>query len=154
MERHLNTIGNMTQNVIEESFDSERSPFGEVWKPLSFNTAKARYSGKTHKANGDNTKGFLRRWGAGAKNGKEKILSHTGNLGSSFTINATSNSVTVGTNVKYAAIHYFGGMAGRGKKVFINARPYLPIDTNGVLESNLEKIIIQFIEDKISSVCT
>jgi len=40
MERHLNTIGNMTQNVIEESFDSERSPFGEGLEASKTNKKK------------------------------------------------------------------------------------------------------------------
>lgn len=31
---------------------------------------------------------------------------------------------TIGSNVVYAAIHEFGGMAGRGRKVKIPARPY------------------------------
>lgn len=39
-----------------------------------------------------------------------------------------SRSAVVGTNKKYAAIHHFGGRAGRGKKVKIPARPYLVLD--------------------------
>jgi phage virion morphogenesis protein len=33
----------------------------------------------------------------------------------------------VGTNLEYAAIHQFGGAAGRNKAAIIPARPYLPI---------------------------
>ncbi len=39
-----------------------------------------------------------------------------------------SRSAVVGTNKKYAAIHHFGGPAGRGKKAKIPARPYLHLD--------------------------
>lgn len=39
----------------------------------------------------------------------------------------------VGTNVEYAAIHQFGGQAGRNKAVKITARPYLPIDNDEVV---------------------
>ncbi|WP_199508612.1 MULTISPECIES: phage virion morphogenesis protein [unclassified Psychrobacter] len=35
----------------------------------------------------------------------------------------------------YAAIHQFGGMAGRGRKVKIPARPYIPIDADGNLQT-------------------
>ncbi|MDO8769539.1 MAG: phage virion morphogenesis protein [Burkholderiaceae bacterium] len=36
-----------------------------------------------------------------------------------------------GRSAKYAAIHQFGGQAGRGKKSTIPARPYLPMRLNG-----------------------
>ena len=44
---------------------------------------------------------------------------------------------TVGTNEPYAAIHQFGGKAGRGRKVDIPARPFLaltPQDKADILE--------------------
>ncbi|MEG9304669.1 phage virion morphogenesis protein [Psychrobacter celer] len=34
----------------------------------------------------------------------------------------------------YAAIHQWGGMAGKNRKVKIHARPYLPIDADGNLQ--------------------
>lgn len=37
-------------------------------------------------------------------------------------------------NVAYAAIHQFGGMAGRGRKVEIPARPYLLFQDEDVVE--------------------
>lgn len=48
-----------------------------------------------------------------------------GGLMGSIHYEAESNAVMVGTNKVYGAIHQFGGMAGRGKKVAIPARPYL-----------------------------
>ena len=39
----------------------------------------------------------------------------------------TGNIVMVGTDKEYAAIHQFGGMAGRNRKVKIPARPFLMI---------------------------
>jgi len=42
----------------------------------------------------------------------------------------------VGTNVVYAAIHQFGGKAGRGRKVTIPARPFLKLT-----DEDLEKIL-------------
>jgi phage virion morphogenesis protein len=38
-----------------------------------------------------------------------------------------SRSAWIGTNQPYSTIHQFGGMAGRGRKVRIPARPYLPL---------------------------
>lgn len=44
-----------------------------------------------------------------------------------------SNSKEAGLSVSkpYAAIHQFGGQAGRGRKVAIPARPYLPMRMKG-----------------------
>ena len=36
-----------------------------------------------------------------------------------------NDTALVGTNMVYAAIHHFGGMAGRNRKVAIPARPFL-----------------------------
>ena len=36
-----------------------------------------------------------------------------------------------GPSAAYAAIHQFGGQAGRGKKTTIPARPYMPITADG-----------------------
>lgn len=53
---------------------------------------------------------------------------------------ATSATVMAGSgkSAAYAAIHQFGGMAGRGKKVRIPARPYLPMDDAGFLQPEAE----------------
>jgi phage virion morphogenesis protein len=40
---------------------------------------------------------------------------------------AYNDSVEIGTNVVYAAIHQFGGYAGRGHKSYIPPRPYFMI---------------------------
>lgn len=48
-----------------------------------------------------------------------------------------NNSIYIGTNVVYGAIHHFGGFAGRGGKVRIPARPWLvvqPQDVKNIIE--------------------
>ncbi|SFM68021.1 phage virion morphogenesis protein [Thermodesulforhabdus norvegica] len=72
-----------------------------------------------------------------------KILTESGRLRSSIHYSAGSNEVTVGTNVVYAAIHQFGGKAGRGHKVEIPARPYLVVQDED-LEA-IEEIIIDYL---------
>ena len=50
---------------------------------------------------------------------------------------ATSATISAGGGNQsgaYAAIQQWGGMAGRGRKVKIPARPYIPIDANGNLQ--------------------
>ena len=64
-------------------------------------------------------------------------LVDTENLMNSITSYYDNDSAEVGTNEPYAAIHQFGGKAGRGRKVDIPARPFLvltPQDEDYILE--------------------
>lgn len=58
-------------------------------------------------------------------------LRDTGRLLRSMTQVADKTGVTVGTGVRYAAIHQFGGKAGRGRKVTIPARTFFPLTPSG-----------------------
>ena len=107
----LRRIANTMQNVTEESFDKQASPFGEKWKDNAPSTKKNKQG--------------------------NKILIQSGLLSQSFTQKVTGNSAQVGTNKAYAAIHQFGGKAGRGKKVSIPARPFMPINKNGEIPKGL-----------------
>ncbi len=59
-----------------------------------------------------------------------KTLTDTGRLRGSIahTVTDGGRAVEVGSNVVYAAIHQFGGRAGRDRRVTLPARPYLGID--------------------------
>jgi len=46
-----------------------------------------------------------------------------------------------GQSKDYAAIHQWGGMAGRNRKVEIKARPYLPMDSQGFLQPEAEDAV-------------
>jgi len=59
--------------------------------------------------------------------------SGAGGLKSSISTDSGSDFARVGSNKKYAAIHQFGGQAGRGHRIKIDPRPYLPADANGNL---------------------
>lgn len=64
-------------------------------------------------------------------------LVDTENLMNSITSEYTNDTALVGTNEPYAAIHQFGGKAGRGRSVTIPARPFLiltPQDEADILE--------------------
>jgi len=53
--------------------------------------------------------------------------------------------VVISANKIYAAIHHFGGKAGRGKKVTIPARPYMMVQDEDwrEMEAALGDFIIQ-----------
>ena len=64
-------------------------------------------------------------------------LVDTENLMGSITSDYTNDTAIVGTNEPYAAIHQFGGKAGRGRKTTIPARPFLkltPEDETDIME--------------------
>lgn len=55
--------------------------------------------------------------------------------------NSASVHAGSGKSAAYAAIHQFGGMAGRNRKVKIPARGYLPMLANGFLQPEAESAI-------------
>lgn len=54
-------------------------------------------------------------------------LNNTGALRQSIDELSDNDTALVGTNMIYAAIHQFGGWAGRNRKVYIPARPFLQL---------------------------
>lgn len=73
----------------------------------------------------------------GIKHRQGSPLVDTENLMGSITSDYDNDSAFVGTNEPYAAIHQFGGKAGRGRKVTIPARPFLtltPQDKEDILQ--------------------
>ena len=119
LQQHLNRLAETTSNLrplmqnitgiledsVEENFEQEGRP---KWDKLKKSTIENRIK-----------KGYY----------PGKILQMRGELASSITSYYDSNSAVVGTNKVYAAIHQFGGKAGKNKSVKITSRPYLKIDS-------------------------
>jgi phage virion morphogenesis protein len=101
--------------AVEENFEEQGRP---KWVDLSDATIKAR-----------ERKGY---WPG-------KILQQRGELAASIVTEFDATSAQVGTNKIYAAIHQFGGKAGRNRSVDIPARPFLAIG-----EQDIEAIIDRF----------
>ena len=95
-------IGSYLVTATLERFDRETGPDGKPWQK----SARALATGGL-------------------------TLTDTGGLRDSITHNVAGDGrgVEVGSNLVYAAIHQFGGQAGRGRSVTLPARPYLGIDT-------------------------
>ena len=75
-----------------------------------------------------------------------KTLTDTGRLRGSIAHRVTDggHAVEVGSNVLYAAIHQFGGRAGRGRRVRLPARAYLGIDEHD--RTNILGIVARALE--------
>lgn len=102
MQPIMRQVAEIMRDAVEENFEKEGRP--EKWKHLSPSTVVQREK-KGH-------------WPG-------KILQVEGQLASSISAKATNTEAIVGTKKKYAAIHQFGGQAGRKHAVEIPARPFL-----------------------------
>lgn len=84
----LRKIGHVITNYVDEKFETEGKYEGEKWEDWKPSYKKKR---------------------AEKGRGKGKILSLEGELRESIDDKVTTDSVEVGTNKVYAAIHNFGG---------------------------------------------
>ncbi|GAB4442539.1 MAG: phage virion morphogenesis protein [bacterium] len=94
----MRQIAGIMHRAVEENFAEQGRP---RWKPLSAKTIDQRQK---------------RGYWPGA------ILQMRGELAVSISQSSDNDKAVVGTNKVYAAIHQFGGKAGRGHKVQIPAR--------------------------------
>lgn len=115
----LRSVGAMLKDEARLCFVEQSSPYGMKWRPLSPVTVAKRRKGEG--------------------SGEIQILRDTGRLMNSIAVNSSASSVEVGSNLVYAAIHQFGGMAGRNRKVSIPARPFLP--TNGLPLEQMTELV-------------
>jgi len=103
-------IGEYMVREREILFKEEHSPAGIPWAPLAKSTKRSILRKKGHQALAN-----------------KKILTKDHHLRRTV-YKASADQVVVSpdkTSKDYAAIHQFGGKTGRGKKVFIPARPHL-----------------------------
>lgn len=115
--------GEIAKTSIAENFEAGGRP--QHWQPLAASTIQARIGGRKQ----------LRKLSAkNQRRGRNPFaitflrpLWNTGTL-KQITVRPEQARVVIGSSPAardYAAIHQFGGQAGRGKKVTIPARPYI-----------------------------
>ncbi len=114
-------VGEAMVSSTIQRFNEQRAPDGTAWQRHAAVTVAPR--AKDYRKNGQLRKGIRERMEA------RKILIDSARLRNSIAAKAEGSKVHVGTNVKYARIHQKGGMAGRGKKVKIPARPFLGVSS-------------------------
>jgi len=133
----MQSLAGIMMDAVEENFAQEGRP---RWQPLAvatlFNKKKSAIVGKKGKYKASFEKELKSR----------KILQLSGQLAASIVEAVDANSAAVGTNKKYARIHQLGGMAGRGRKVKIPARPFLKL-TSGDTDK-MKREIAEFLEVK------
>jgi len=102
----MRRIAGHLQSVADDSFEFERAPDGTPWADLSPITKALRER-------------------RGAWPGKK--LQVSGALALSFATDYGPAFAEIGSNAPYARLQHKGGMAGRGRKVSVPARPIIGI---------------------------
>lgn len=111
----MRTISAQLLSQTQQNFRAQGRP---KWSALSGETIK------NYERLGISTAGLLRR----SNSLYNSIQTHSDMSSASISAGGGNQSGA------YAAIHQFGGKAGRGRNVRIPARPYLPIDKDGNLQ--------------------
>ena len=111
------TLGDDYKALVQNNFKRESEPDGRPWRALSPATATRMITSKKRR-------------------GYHPILRVTGNL-ADVKVRATRDYVEIGSNLAYAAIHQFGGQAGR---VRIPARPWLFDRQGGIPQKMAEAL--------------
>lgn len=145
MQPVLATIGHDIVERTQHRFETSSGPDGTPWKPNSAATLDmlAARLGKSYRKKG----GDLNSKGAARIAGKKPLIGESKHLMSSFSFRATPKDLTVASSMAYAAIQQFGGKAGRGHKVTIPARPFLPVHQDGTLYPQEQALILQQINE-------
>lgn len=124
-------IAQAVRSDILERFDSSTTPDGQRWRPLTAAAIIGRARRSAPAGLKKRRAATLRTFSTGAK-----PLLDTGLLRNSVRIaSVTDSTATVsaggGKRDRIAAIHHFGGLAGRGRKVRIPARPFMGLSAEG-----------------------
>lgn len=117
----MDSIATELLSLTERAFETE----GPGWEPLAQATILQREK--------------IDKWPG-------QILQVTNALARSVTTDSGPDFAEIGANTPYAAIHQFGGQAGRGRKTTIPARPYLPIGADGDLTDEAADAVLDIVE--------
>jgi phage virion morphogenesis protein len=109
----MREIGEIVDESVQRNFEEHRAPDGTPWAPLAESTRRQK-----------------------AKRGRnpDDILIMSRILMGSLHPEAYPDRMEMGTDIIYAAIHQFGGLAGRGHSVEIPERPFLGVRDEDWLE--------------------
>lgn len=129
----LRDIGEFLVETTKQRFATSTDPKGNPWTPNSRVTILAHLK-------------------SNPKAGSKKPLIATGGLGRSFRYQIEGNDLLVGSNwnpfgkmENGAAIHQFGGPAGKDKSVNIPARPFLGI--SDVDREAIERTVLSYLTE-------
>lgn len=145
MQPFLQGLGDDLVERTKHRFETSTGPDGVKWKDNSAVTLAMLSDrlGKSYRKKD----GSLNAKGDARIAGKKPLIGESGDLRRQIVAVAASTDVTIKASPVYAAIHQFGGKAGRGLKVTIDARPYLPVRSDGSLYPAESAAVLESIND-------
>lgn len=149
MQPVLQSIGERIVERTKHRFDTSTGPDGVRWKPNSAATLDmlAARLGMSYRRKD----GALNKKGAARVANKKPLIGESGDLRRQIVALANANSLTVTASAAYAAIQQFGGKAGRGHKVTIPARPFLPVRQDGTLYPDEQAQILRELNEYLAN---
>ena len=149
----LKEIGEDVAERATARFSTSTGPDGQRWKANAMATINAYIASR-----GGFGKRGINKKGQGLAISKKPLIATRGLSRSiSYQLINGGKGVEIGTNRfadkidSGAAIHQFGGQAGRGKKTTIPARPFLPIQQNGEIYPEEKAQIFAILNRYLSS---
>lgn len=139
----LQAIGDDITERTKRRFETSTGPDGTSWKansPATLGIYSLRL-GQGHRKKD----GSLNKRGQARVAGKKPLID-TGELRRQLVSKVSNSVLTVTATPGYGAIHQFGGMAGRGRKVKIPARPFLPVKADGDLYPQEKALILDTLQ--------
>ena len=121
----MRAIGGDLEAATERNFDDEGARIAAKWKP---SRRALEQKGQTLRDTG-------------------RLVASISAGGAGHVSEVTPQSVFVGTNVEYAAIHQFGGRAGRNRKVEIPDRPFFGLNQQD--EQDIAELIGKMLDDSM-----
>lgn len=143
----LTALGDDITERAKRRFETSQAPDGTPWKPNSAATLQAlarRIGGQKSKVKKD---GSLNAAGQRSLANKKPLIGESQDLRRQILPSVSGNTLTVRSTPAYAAIQQFGGKAGRGHKVTIPARPFLPVRLDGTLYPQEQALVLQSLND-------
>ena len=143
----LQAIGNDITARTQRRFETSTGPDGVAWKPNSAATLAmlaARLGGQKSKVKKD---GSLNAAGQRSLGNKKPLIGESQDLRRQIVPSVAGDTLTVSSTPVYAAIQQFGGQAGRGRKVTIPARPFLPVRPDGSLYPQEQALVLAALND-------
>lgn len=146
----LKIIGELVSERAADRFGTGVGPDGRRWPA----NARATIENFIAARRGFGAKGINKK-GRDLAMSKKPLVA-TGELAHSIRYQVLGNAVEIGTNrfadriTNGAAIHQFGGQAGRGHKVTIPARPFLPITPSGELTAADKVLVLEALNDYLA----
>lgn len=145
LQPFLQGLGDDLVERTKRRFETSTGPDGVPWKANAAATLAMLSDrlGKSYRKKD----GSLNAKGDARMAAKKPLIGESGDLRRQIVAVASAAEVAITVAPVYAAIQQFGGQAGRGLKVTIPARPYLPVRPDGSLYPAESAAILESVND-------